>query len=32
MNRAAELEARNRINEIKQEIKFETRFGDVFEE
>ena len=27
MNRAAELEARNRINEIKQEIEFETRFG-----
>lgn len=28
-NRAAELEAHNRINEIQQEIEFETRFGDV---
>jgi hypothetical protein len=29
MNRAAELEAHNRINEIKQEIEFETKVGDV---
>jgi hypothetical protein len=32
MNRASELEARNRINEIKQEIEFETKFGDVLGE
>jgi hypothetical protein len=32
MNRAAELEARNKINEIKQEIEFETKFGDVLGE
>jgi hypothetical protein len=32
INRAAELEARNKINEIKQEIEFETKFGDVLGE
>jgi hypothetical protein len=32
MNRASELEARNRINEIKQEIESETKFGDVLGE
>jgi hypothetical protein len=31
-NRAAELEAHNRINEIQQEIEFEARFGDVLGE
>jgi hypothetical protein len=32
MNRASELEARNEINEIRQEIKFETKFGDILGE
>lgn len=32
INRAAELEARNRVDEIQQEIDFETRFGEVLGE
>lgn len=32
INRAAELEVRNRVNEIQQEIDFETRFGEVLGE
>jgi hypothetical protein len=32
INRAAEFEMRNRVNEIQQEIDFETRFGEVLGE